>query len=109
MNDTSLTPTTPTGHRRSSAVLITGAGGEVGHGLIDALHAQGREEIVAIDIRELEPAMRDKCRETFVGDICDPLLLGRLLAPRSTTSPPCSRPAPSTRRSRPTRSTSAAR
>ncbi|XOV77151.1 MAG: NAD-dependent epimerase/dehydratase family protein [Phycisphaerales bacterium] len=40
----------------------------------------GREEIVAIDIRELEPAMRDKCRETFVGDICDPLLLGRLLA-----------------------------
>ena len=81
MNDTaSLGPTPPTGHRRSSAVLITGAGGEVGHGLIDALHAQGREEIVAIDIRELEPAMRDKCRETFVGDICDPLLLGRLLA-----------------------------
>ncbi|MFG0292018.1 MAG: NAD-dependent epimerase/dehydratase family protein [Phycisphaerales bacterium JB050] len=80
MNDTPITPTTPTGHRRSSAVLITGAGGEVGHGLIDALHADGHEEIVAIDIRELDPAIRDKCRETFVGDICDPLLLGRLLA-----------------------------
>lgn len=80
MNDSTVTPTTPTGHRRSTAILITGAGGEVGHGLIEALHAQGQQEIVAIDVRELDPALREKCRETFVGDICDPLLLGRLLA-----------------------------
>lgn len=81
MNDSSTShAATPTGSRRSSAVLITGAGGEVGHGLIEALHEQGRDAIVAIDIRELDAGLRAKCSETFVGDICDPLLLGRLLA-----------------------------
>ena len=71
---------TPHGERRSSAVLITGAGGEVGHGLIDALHAAGRDDIVALDIRELPAEQRAKCSDAFVGDICDGALLGRLLA-----------------------------
>lgn len=65
---------------RSTAILITGAGGEVGHGLIRALWDQGARDIVAIDIRELEPEIRTMCAQTFVGDICDAMLLGRLLA-----------------------------
>ena len=68
------------GARRSSGVLITGAGGEVGHGLIKALHAQGYEQIVAVDIRELPAELQSCCRETFVGDICDAALLGRMMA-----------------------------
>lgn len=68
------------GERRNSAILVTGAGGEVGHGLIHALHAAGRHDIVAIDIRELPADLRSKCQATFVGDICDQFLLGRLLA-----------------------------
>ncbi len=68
------------GSRRSSAILITGAGGEVGHGLIQSLHHNGRREVVAIDIRELERPQRSMCMDSFVGDICDPQLLGRLLA-----------------------------
>jgi nucleoside-diphosphate-sugar epimerase len=93
------------GSRRNAAVLITGAGGEVGHGLIHALaSAEGRSRgggassgqdtseagagagagaggrIVAIDIRELDKPIREMCRETFVGDICDSTLLTRLLA-----------------------------
>jgi threonine 3-dehydrogenase len=68
------------GARRSAAVLITGAGGEVGHGLIRALTASGDVDVVAIDIRELDPELRRMCRETFVGDVCDTFLLGRLLA-----------------------------
>jgi threonine 3-dehydrogenase len=68
------------GSRRNAAILITGAGGEVGHSLIHSLHAAGRESIVAIDIRELPSKERTRCRETFVGDICDPFLLSRLLA-----------------------------
>ncbi len=71
---------TPSGSRRDSAILITGAGGEVGHGLIQALHAAGRRDLVAIDIRELGTETRTLCRETYVGDICDAALLGRLLA-----------------------------
>jgi len=65
---------------RNSAVLITGAGGEVGHGLIHALHTSGRDDIVAMDIRELDAPQRSLCRETFVGDICDNAVLKRLLS-----------------------------
>ena len=81
-----MTPT-PTaspdrGGRRNAAILITGAGGEVGHGLIAALHASagGRRQVVAIDIRELGREQRELCQDTFVGDICDASLLERLLA-----------------------------
>lgn len=66
--------------RRNAAILITGAGGEVGHGLISALYEAGRRNVIAIDIRELEKPLREMCRETFVGDICDASLLGRLQA-----------------------------
>jgi len=74
------TSTGTTGGRRSAAILITGAGGEVGHGLIRALSAQGRADVVAMDIRDLDPALKSLCREVFVGDICDSGLLGRMLA-----------------------------
>ena len=75
------TGTTPErGGRRSSAILITGAGGEVGHGLVSALHAAGRRDVVAIDVRKLDDSMAAMCRETYVGDICDTSLLERLLA-----------------------------
>ncbi len=68
------------GGRRSNAVLITGAGGEVGHGLIGSQYRAGRRDIVAIDIRKLGREQRDQCLDTHVGDICDPALLERLLA-----------------------------
>jgi nucleoside-diphosphate-sugar epimerase len=68
------------GSRRNAAILITGAGGEVGHGLIEAMHASGRGDVVAIDIRELDPTLRALCKDTYVGDICDASLLERLLA-----------------------------
>lgn len=68
------------GGRRTSAVLLTGAAGEVGHGLVDALAGSGRTDIVAMDVRKLDDDIRERCRETYVGDICDTSLLGRLLA-----------------------------
>ena len=81
---TSMTPA-PTslsdrGSRRNAAILITGAGGEVGHGLIAALRGNGSSQVVAIDIRELPREQRSLCQDTFVGDICDNALLERLLA-----------------------------
>ncbi len=66
------------GSRRNAATLITGAGGEVGHGLISALSDAGRRDLVGIDIRELDQPLRERCRETFVGDICDTTLIERL-------------------------------
>jgi len=68
------------GSRRNTAILITGAGGEVGHGLMRALRAAGREDVVAIDIRELDADQRAIARETHVGDICDHAVISRLLA-----------------------------
>jgi threonine 3-dehydrogenase len=76
----SSSPSMDRGGRRNAAILITGAGGEVGHGLISALNSAGRGNVVAIDIRELAPEQRVLCHDTFVGDICDASLLGRLLA-----------------------------
>lgn len=79
-----MTPAPATTHdrgsRRNAAILITGAGGEVGHGLIEAIHASKRGNVVAIDIRELDPKLRGLCQDTYVGDICDTSLLERLLA-----------------------------
>ena len=74
------TPASPSGGRRSTAVLVTGANGEVGHGLIRALAGRDGLDIVAIDLREVDAEIRPLCRETFVGDVCDTFLLGRLLA-----------------------------
>ena len=68
------------GTRRNAAILITGAGGEVGHGLIRRLHEQGRREISSIDIHELDRELKKMCMHAFTGDICDGALLGRLLA-----------------------------
>jgi threonine 3-dehydrogenase len=65
---------------RPTATLITGANGEVGHGLIQALHDQGRRDIVTIDLRELHPELRPLCRESLVGDVTDESLLGSLLS-----------------------------
>jgi nucleoside-diphosphate-sugar epimerase len=66
------------GLSRSTATLITGAGGEVGHGLLSALRDAGRENVVAIDLREMDPKLRALCRETIAGDVCDAALRKRL-------------------------------
>ena len=73
-------PAQDQGARRTTAVLITGAGGEVGHGLIEALARTGDRRVVALDLRELDPALRAQCADTFVGDICDRAVLERLLS-----------------------------
>ena len=77
---------TSSGARRNSAVLVTGAGGEMGHGLLVAL-AEERAAcdgefpaIVAIDLRELNEESKSLCDISFAGDVTDSALLSRLLA-----------------------------
>ncbi len=64
---------------RKEIVLVTGANGEVGHGLIKYLGEQQEVAIVAIDIHPLDESLRPYCREVIVGDILDKMLLGRLV------------------------------
>ncbi len=62
-------------------LLISGAGGEIGHGLIKRLAEEGRYDVLALDLRPLEPELAAMCSEVIVGSILDRGLLERLGAP----------------------------
>jgi nucleoside-diphosphate-sugar epimerase len=64
---------------RTPVVLVTGAGGEIGHGLIARLSDAGRA-IVTIDIAPLEHGMARHVRREFTGSITDRWILERVLA-----------------------------
>jgi threonine 3-dehydrogenase len=65
---------------RKPVVLITGAGGEIGHGLITRLADQGQRAIVTIDLARLEPELARLVDREVTGSILDRGLLERLLA-----------------------------
>lgn len=65
---------------RKPVVLITGAGGEIGHGLIEELAADGSRPIITLDLMPLEPAMARKVDREFTGSILDASLLELILA-----------------------------
>lgn len=64
---------------RQKVVLITGANGEMGHGLIQYLAKNTEANIVALDVVPLDKSLRDLCKTYIVGDILDQMLLGRLV------------------------------
>jgi nucleoside-diphosphate-sugar epimerase len=65
---------------RKPVVLITGAGGEIGHGLIERLAAADGASIVTIDLNPLDPSLARKVQREFTGSITDVRLLDRILA-----------------------------
>ncbi len=65
---------------RTAVVLITGAGGEIGHGLIERLAAGGRDAIVTLDLNPLEAPLARCVRREFTGSITDTRLLDRILS-----------------------------
>jgi nucleoside-diphosphate-sugar epimerase len=60
--------------------VITGAGGEIGHGLIDRLAERGDRRIVTLDISPLDPAIAKKVDREITGSITDHALLERVMA-----------------------------
>jgi nucleoside-diphosphate-sugar epimerase len=64
---------------RQKVVLITGANGEIGHGLIQYLAENTESNIVALDVSPLDKCLRPLCSTYIVGDILDQMLLGRLV------------------------------
>jgi threonine 3-dehydrogenase len=64
---------------RKPVVLITGAGGEIGHGLVTRLSA-GRLPIITIDVSPLDPALAPHVTREFTGSITDNSLLDRMIA-----------------------------
>lgn len=64
----------------SQTVLITGANGEIGHGLIANLAEQGQARIVALDLHQADESIRNRCHRIVTGDIADIALLENLSA-----------------------------
>jgi threonine 3-dehydrogenase len=65
---------------RKPVVLITGASGEIGHGLIERLAEDGSRGIVTLDLTPLAPALSAKIQRELTGSILDRSLLDRILS-----------------------------
>ncbi len=65
---------------RRPVVLITGASGEMGHGLITRLAAEGTRPILTLDLKPLEPALARLVAREFTGSVLDRSVLERILS-----------------------------
>ena len=65
---------------RRPVVLITGASGEMGHGLITRLAAEGTRPILTLDLKPLEPALSRLVAREFTGSVLDRSVLERILS-----------------------------
>ena len=63
---------------RKPVVLITGAGGEIGHGLVSRLSGSG--SIITLDVSPLDASLAPLVTREFTGSITDTSLLDRVLA-----------------------------
>ncbi len=65
---------------RKHVTLITGAGGEIGHGLIERLADEGDTSIITIDLRPLDRELADRVEREYQGSILEAHLLERILS-----------------------------
>ena len=65
---------------RKPVIFITGANGEIGHGLITQLAGAGGRQIVSLDLAPLDSALRPFVHREFIGSILDAGLLERILS-----------------------------
>lgn len=65
---------------RKPVTLITGANGEIGHGLIQHFGERGDHAVVALDLHELDSELKAYCAAAIAGDILDERLLNRLVS-----------------------------
>ncbi len=65
---------------RKAVTLITGAGGEIGHGLITRLASAGNRPLITLDLNPLAGDLAPLVRQQILGSILDPQMLDRILA-----------------------------
>lgn len=65
---------------RKPVILITGANGEIGHGLIEYFSDHHDHDIVALDLKLIDESLRPACLAAIAGDILDRNLLQRLVS-----------------------------
>ena len=59
-------------------ILVTGANGEIGHGLIEHLSEYGGMHIIAMDLAPIDESVKARCHRLVTGDILDTHLLETL-------------------------------
>src|SRR5258707_3245364 len=64
---------------RKPVILITGAGGEIGHGLVTRLSAAS-SHLITVDLSPLDPSLAPLVTREFTGSITDTSLLDRMIA-----------------------------
>lgn len=66
---------------RKPVILITGANGEIGHGLIEHFGVrENHHQLVALDLHPIDARLGNHCVACIVGDILDANLLQRLVS-----------------------------
>ncbi len=65
---------------RKPVTFITGANGEIGHGLITRLAESGTRSVVTLDLAPLDPDLKPLVQREFIGSILDTGLLERILS-----------------------------
>ena len=65
---------------RKHVTLITGAGGDIGHGLIERLSSEGDTSIITIDLNPLDSKLARKVEHEYQGSILETHLLERILS-----------------------------
>src|SRR5262245_40749922 len=65
---------------RKAVVLITGASGEIGHGLITRLAQDKDQALITLDLNPLAAELAPLVRQQLTGSILDTQLLDRVLA-----------------------------
>ena len=64
---------------RKEVILITGANGEIGHGLIEYIAQRSSAHILGLDVQPIDESIKKYCSHAIQGDILDLMLLGRLV------------------------------
>ncbi len=82
MTTIAATMTEPKSTRAAApgAILVTGAGGEMGHSLLEAFAARfgGSREIVAMDVRELDARQASHASACYACDVSDPAAIDEI-------------------------------
>lgn len=65
---------------RKPVVLITGASGEIGHGLITRFAEDNDHPVITLDVKPLEADLGKLVHQEFIGSILDTNLLERILS-----------------------------